>query len=79
MYIYIFKNLGLKSSKSFPLKLEMLCERCVCVCEGVSASVVRGVWLSRCMRFKIVFFCFFSAFWGFLSLVVKRLSLNLRA
>ena len=78
--IYTYARLeiwGLKSSKSFPLKREMLCKRCVCVCEGVSASVVRGVWLSRCMRFKICVFVFFCLL-GLLKSGRKTLKFKLK-
>ena len=61
--IYTYARLeiwGLKSSKCFPQSGKCSArDVCVCVCEGVSASVVRGVWLSRCMRFKICVFVFF--------------------
>ena len=67
VYVYIHVCIGvwgvLASEASSPLNGKCSA-RGVSVCEGVSASVVRGVWLSWRVRFKIVFFFFFCHLGG---------------
>ena len=71
--------MGVEELEELPPKAgNALQEVCVCVCEGVSASVVRGVWLSRCMRFKIVFFCVFFCLLGLLKSGRKTLKFKLK-